>query len=284
MSENALAVRQQMSMTDAMEAAKHMAASGFFQDARDASQAVVKVLAGQELGLGPFASMTGIHIIKGRPALGANVIATLIKNDPRYDYRVLEMTNTNCNIRFFECGQPVGESTFSAQDAQKAGTQNMGKFPRNMLFARAISNGARWYTPGIFGGSPVYTPEELGAQVDEDGYIVGEVVEHEPQPQPQIVQSTAIDDGPNWANATWPTFIEYCIETIPRYENEIAVKGALKKLGFNTWPVKGESVIEQREAMYVDLKLYASYRNAGMSQEDAMAAMVDDMFGASEEE
>jgi len=40
-----------------------------------------------------------------------------------------------------------------------------------MLFARAISNGAKWFCPDIFGG-PVYTPDELGAEVDEEGDII----------------------------------------------------------------------------------------------------------------
>lgn len=59
-----------------------------------------------------------------------------------------------------------------ASDAAKAGTQNMGKFPRNMLFARCISNGVKWFCPDIFLGAPVYTPEELGATVDDDGTVV----------------------------------------------------------------------------------------------------------------
>ena len=81
-------------------AAKALAESGYFADAKSLAQAVVKVMAGAELGLAPFASMAGIHIIQGRPALGANVIATLIKNDPRYDYRVVELTDAVCRIQF----------------------------------------------------------------------------------------------------------------------------------------------------------------------------------------
>lgn len=165
--------------------AKAMVASGYFQDARDVAQATIKILAGAEMGLPPFASMTNIHIIQGRPALGANLIATLIKNDPRYDFRVLKLDDTECALAFYESGQMVGESRFTAADAKKAGTKNMERFPRNMLFARAISNGARWYTPGIFGGAPVYTPEELGATVDEEGNVIeGEVVTPTPQPEP----------------------------------------------------------------------------------------------------
>ena len=52
-----------------------LADSGYFQDARQAAQAIVKVMAGRELGFGPIASMTGIHIIQGRPAIGADLMA-----------------------------------------------------------------------------------------------------------------------------------------------------------------------------------------------------------------
>ncbi len=135
--------------------------SGFFEDCKQAAQAVVKILAGSELGFPAFSSMVGIHIIKGKPALGANLIAAAIKRSGRYDYRVLELSDRCCQIAFMEQGQQIGVSEFSAADAAKAGTQNMGKFPRNMLFARCISNGVKWFCPDIFLGAPVYTPEEL---------------------------------------------------------------------------------------------------------------------------
>lgn len=158
--------------------AKALAASGYFGDS-DIAKAITKVMAGQELGLPPFASMSGIHIISGKPVMGANLIATLIDSHPLYEYRVTTMTDKLVSIDFYKRGEKIGESSFSMDDARKAGTKNLDKFPRNMLFARAISNGARWYCPAIFGGSPVYTPEEMGVSVDEDGYIEGEVVEEQ---------------------------------------------------------------------------------------------------------
>ena len=53
-----------------------------------------------------------------------------------------------------------------ANDAKKAGTKNLEKFPRNMLFARAMSNGVKWFTPDIFSG-PVYVPEEMNVEVQD---------------------------------------------------------------------------------------------------------------------
>lgn len=169
------------SMDDAMKAAQAMAASGFFQDARQAAQAVVKILAGQELGVGPFTSMTGVYIIQGRPALSANLMAAAVKRSGRYNFRVVELTDTRCEIIFFEGGQECGRSVFTADEARKAGTKNMDKYPRNMLYARAISNGVRWFCPDVLGGSPVYTPEELGASVNEDGQVI-DVTVSEPEP------------------------------------------------------------------------------------------------------
>ena len=142
--------------------------SKFFKVCADANQAVVKILAGRELGLPPFQSMSGIHVIQGKATMGATLIAARIKGSGKYDYTVNQMADTKCEVEFFELRDgkriSIGKSEFSDADARKAGTQNMGKFPRNMLFARAISNGAKWFTPDIFGG-PIYVPEEM--QQDE---------------------------------------------------------------------------------------------------------------------
>ena len=179
---------------------KMMAVSGYFEDARDAAKAAVKVSAGMEMGFGPFASMTGIHIIKGKPAVGANLMAAAVKSNPRYDYRVLKMEDDVVSIEFFERvdgkRESIGISTFSAKDAQKAGTQNMGKFPRNMLFARAISNGIRWYCPDVFSGNTAYVPEELGAEVDDDGNITAMPKIEAQAVEIQEAEVTPIDNAP----------------------------------------------------------------------------------------
>ena len=39
---------------------------------------------------------------------------------------------------------------------------NWRKYPKNMLFARAISNGVKWHCPDVMNGQPVYTPDEMG--------------------------------------------------------------------------------------------------------------------------
>ena len=157
-----------------------LALSGYFEtaQARDVAvaQMCVKVMAGRELGFGPFASVNGIHVIKGKPAVSANLMAAAVKANPRYDYRVRQMDNEAARIEFFEIvdgkRESLGISEFTRADAKAAGTQNMDRFGRNMMFARAMSNGVKWYAPDVFNGSMVYVPEELGASVDGDGNVI----------------------------------------------------------------------------------------------------------------
>jgi hypothetical protein len=159
------------SASDALTIGETFFKSGMFSDIKSAQQAVVKIMAGAEMGISPFAAMSGIHIIQGKPTIGAGLMAARVKGFGKYDYRVLEHTDKVCSIEF---GTKVpgsdikslGISTFTIEDAKKAGTKNLDKFPKNMLFARAMSNGVKWYTPDIY-ENPVYVPEEM-EQVTED--------------------------------------------------------------------------------------------------------------------
>jgi len=159
------------SATDALTIGETFFKSGMFSDIKSAQQAVVKIMAGAEMGISPFAAMSGIHIIQGKPTIGAGLMAARVKGFGKYDYRVLEHTDKVCSIEF---GTKVpgsdikslGISTFTIDDAKKAGTKNIDRFPKNMLFARAMSNGVKWYTPDIY-ENPVYVPEEM-EQVTED--------------------------------------------------------------------------------------------------------------------
>jgi hypothetical protein len=65
-------------MAELQTAANAMHASGYFGDVKSQAQAMVKVMAGAEIGLPPFASMSGIHIVNGKRAIlyadGTNVV------------------------------------------------------------------------------------------------------------------------------------------------------------------------------------------------------------------
>ena len=173
-------------MNELSTAATALHASGFFSDVKTQAQAMVKVMAGAELGLPPFASMSGIHIVQGKPVLGANLIATMVKNSGRYDYRIKHLDDRACVLSWYENGKPVGEAGFTIEEANAAGLTNKPTwkaYASDMLFARALTRGARRYAPGIFGGAPIYTPDEMGVDTDEDGHVIeGQVVTVAPEP------------------------------------------------------------------------------------------------------
>lgn len=193
------------SLDDTMRLAETFCRSGFFSDAREAAQAVVKIIAGQELGFGPMASMTGVHVIKGKVALSSNLLGAAIKRSGRYDYRVIVLTDERAELAFFEAGQQVGASAFTMDDAKRAGllaNPTWKNYPRNMLLARALSNGARWYCPDVFGGA-IYTPDELGATVDGE---TGDVIDATPRAdsRPTLPASEAVAPEPAPAKAAAP--------------------------------------------------------------------------------
>lgn len=151
--------------------------SGMFSDTKDEAVAIVKIMAGQEMGLAPFESMTGINIIKGRPTLAAATIGAKIKASPKYDYRVKVATELKSQIDFYEIEKGkrtlIGSSTYTIEQAKEAGLlgkDNWKAYPEDMLFARNISRGARRHTPDVF-STPVYTAEELEEAPGGLGYV-----------------------------------------------------------------------------------------------------------------
>jgi hypothetical protein len=153
--------------------------SGFFKDIKAQSQAIVKILLGKELGLKPIQSVLAVHMVEGRPEIAAATLGALIKRSGKYDYRVIEHTAEACSIEFFEVSafqdggpgallkktrESIGISRFEMADAVRAGLahkSNYKSYPKNMMFARALSNGVKWYCLDAIGSIPVYTEGEV---------------------------------------------------------------------------------------------------------------------------
>ena len=181
-------------LDDLQRVAKIFISSGFFKETQDLAQACVKIMAGAELGFSPIVSMSGIYIVKGKPALSAGLMASKISTSG-YRHEVRVLTEQACELAFFQGDRELGISTFSMADAEKAGllSDTWRKFPRNLLFARAMSNGCRWFCPGAFGGQTPYTPEELGETVDGEGMpkltlakLPEPAPELAPEPEPEL--------------------------------------------------------------------------------------------------
>ena len=159
-----------MNIEDLKTTATAFSKSGLFPNVKSPEQAFVLILAGQEMGVGPMEAVSGITLIQGKPTMSANLLAALVKRHPRYDYRVADHSDTTCRIEFLQDGEVSGVSEFTLEDARKAGlggNQTWKKYTAALLFARALTQGVRWYAPDVT-SSAAYTPEELGGDAEPE--------------------------------------------------------------------------------------------------------------------
>ena len=172
--------------------AKYFIQSGVFKDVTQLALAIVKIQAGRELGLNPLYSMQNINVINGKLSTNSAAMGFLVKKSGKYTFQVTEWDNTKCVIRFLQRWgngwNDIGEGRFTIDDAKQAGltgNPTWGKYPKAMLYARAMSQGARAFCPDAIAG--LYGDEEarsIGAGYDtaslpivEADIVTGEVIE-----------------------------------------------------------------------------------------------------------
>lgn len=168
--------------------AYHLWKSGFFKaDIRGVSQAVSKIILGRSLGIDPASAVMGLYITgQGKLSMSANLMVRCIKayKEPetgktKYRLKFVEKSSKACEIEVFEryeekkgdwVWESLGTERVVLEDMKHLASSDVWKkYPKNMLFARCVSNVAKFYTADVFGGSAVYTPDEIpnsGATVD----------------------------------------------------------------------------------------------------------------------
>lgn len=143
---------------------------------------------GRALGIAPIQAMNQINVIKGKPALSADLIAALVR---RAGHRLrVEGDDTYAQATIIRADdpdyipKPIRWDMERAKRAGLLGNPSWKKYPAAMLRARAISEAARaWANDALYGF--IYTPEELDnnwlPDTDPD---TGEPVHNSPAPVP----------------------------------------------------------------------------------------------------
>ena len=181
-----LAIRSSNStQLDPMTVASLFRLSGMFRDIQSEAAAATKIIIGRGLGITDFDAMSGLHIINGKAVLAANLMAAAIKRSGKYEYRVVEHTDAVCVIDFYSGGVKIGSTSFSIEDAKRAGLggDNWRKHARAMLFARCISMGYRTHCPDALGAAPVYVEAHGESEIPD---------EPKPEPKPKAVSPAAM--------------------------------------------------------------------------------------------
>lgn len=150
--------------------------SGYFKDLASLSQAITKALIGQQMGMGLVQSMNSLYVIDGKVAMDSHAIRNTAVM-AGYTIKTLELTEQKAllewSYRHPENGEmeTLGTSEFTWEDAVKAdlvNKSNWRKYPKDMLFARAVTRGARMYANQAFANQPVYERDEI----NEDGNYI----------------------------------------------------------------------------------------------------------------
>lgn len=211
-----------------------VAKSGKMKKHGELADLYVKVQAGLELGMTPFQAITSFDIIDGALSMNARAMAARVASSGTHKYRMnVEKSSDTCSvIDWFEKEGDnwvlIGQSSFSLEDAKLAGLikdkSAWQKHPKDMLWARALSQGYRRFTPHLSQGTPLYIPDELGV---EDAQWE---VKDSPEDQLKIIESLIEKTGAD-KNALLSFYGKSSLEELSEEDRMDAVGKLSLKLG-----------------------------------------------------
>lgn len=159
--------------------------------------AAIIALKGWELGLKPLVSFAYISVVNGRPTCAAELMLAEIRRVyPKAIVKISKSTDTECVVQAKRPEEDaLTEFKWTIEDARKAGLlgkDNWKNYPADMLFARTITRMKRRLFPEVLMGVD-YVPEELGAEVDQQGRVVKDSTPP-PAAQGEVIQFKKVTD------------------------------------------------------------------------------------------
>lgn len=161
---------------------------------RQPANILLAIQTGAPLGFTAMQSIHGIHVIKGKPTMSADMTAAAVR---RAGHKLrITGDDTHAVAVLIRSDDPDFEyrcewTLERAKQAGLLGNDTWAKYPAAMLRARAITEVARaGASEALYG--VVYTPEELGANVDEDGAVID--VEPAPTPARPLVDDKTLNE------------------------------------------------------------------------------------------
>ncbi len=144
------------------------------------SDVLVMIITGVELGLSPMQSIRGLHVIKGKAVMSADLQVALVKKHSDCVYfRLVESTGTKAMYETERKGEQKTCMSFTIDQAKNAGllgNDNWRKYPDAMLRARCSSALAR----------AVYPDLTMGVYEQDEAEAFG--APHAPAPSPAVVE------------------------------------------------------------------------------------------------
>lgn len=157
------------------ETASMLVATGFLPAAiKTPEQAMAIILTGRELGIGTMAALNTINVIQGKPTVSPQLMLALIERSGQLQDIQIEPHDGNAvRCTMLRKGRSPHTEIFGDAEAtamQLSGKDNYKKQKQTMFRWRAVAACARVVFPDVITG--LYTPDEMGADVDEDGILL----------------------------------------------------------------------------------------------------------------
>jgi hypothetical protein len=156
------------------ETATMLVKTGFLPQAiKTPEQAMAIILTGRELGIGTMAALQTINVIQAKPTVSPQLMLALIERSGQLEN--IEITDGGdhvaCTMK--RRGRSAHTEYFGDKEARLMGLDgkdNYKKQKQTMYRWRAVAACARVAFPDVILG--LYSPDEMGADVNEDGELV----------------------------------------------------------------------------------------------------------------
>ncbi len=167
-----LAVRH-ATLPEKIQYAKAMAESNLLPShyKRQPANLLIALEYAEAFGISPINAISSVFVIDGKPSASADLIAALVRK-AGHKLRVVG-DDTSATATIIRADDPDFEytATWDLNKAKQAGLTGKGtwkSYPGALLRARAITEVARMgASDALFG--VIYTPEEVGANLDDNG-------------------------------------------------------------------------------------------------------------------
>jgi hypothetical protein len=176
------------------EQATMLIKSGFLPQAiKTPEQALAIILTGRELGIGTMAALNTINVIQGKPTVSPQLMLALIERSGQLENIEIKTDTDGVTVTMKRKGRTPHVERFGAKEANALNLMSKDNYKKQaatMFKWRAIAACARVCFPDIILG--LYTPDEMGAVVNEEGEVLPHNVTEFPKALPDTQETIEV--------------------------------------------------------------------------------------------
>ncbi len=196
--------------------------------AKMGSEGIFAIVAkSKSLNIDPLDALNGgLYFVQGKVEMSAQMMNTLVRQashsvtkDPKSNDEICILHGRRADTK------DTWTESFSISEARRAGIYKeaspWGKYPRDMLFARALSRLARQLFPDVIKGC--YVEGEISQAIS---------VDNTPQQEPQMIEPVISEED--------VFYLEENFDKVPEYRNQVFkfLSASFKISSFNELPLK----------------------------------------------